>query len=1122
MTKTPTVSTRARFHFGTKASCLFLASLLAACSQAENPRKSEALGSAAQAVTVIKSIKVELAPGAALGSVALGAADSLRVADRSFVKQGAGWPLLTNAGSTQTELGSDSQTGPFRSLASVSLRERARVNGDLTTGGTVTKQNGVVITGTELSHALLTPATVLERSIAFPDGVSYTREPDQAPLSLAPGAYGAVTIKSRSALSLSPGIYTFASLGLEPQAELRLSTAAGPIIVYVRDTWDFKGSLVHAGDPAQVFVGVLGSAPLSLESPFAGTVVAPNASLRMAPANKVFSGSLFAKQLLVEAETTVNYVPFAHWGAVLGLKPTLQCVRLFREPYASALFGYVNETGSVLSLPTGESNGLATLPAPAAGASAGQPPTTFQPGEMKAAFWAPFQTSGVVSWTLGGTTVTASTSTPVCTSAQDVPRPPQPVSKVREVDRPSPLSPAVLAQIVPAVVTTARSQLPAPVYGQHFSPAPLAPPPSGSSGGVGTIQQGLSNEQAGPADFKVEVTSVSWDDSEFACGSVDPYARIALNGENVAVEGNSRTVKIPRDQKSVHVRIEVWDDDGGFCFGDERLDNDEFIFDVDTYTGEDKCVTGGKGSVCFKATPIASPQICFDWNGRYIDAGPWTGNANEDFLVSKGTMSIPASFARFSLKLENTTGELYSFDGALDATGCVPGPKAPVREHWALGTGLKVTTKLLSQLCLDPAGTSCPQPAAGATPTNFGVVVHPPNPSIPSIDNNLNLSDFKGPISLCSVLAENPASVTDPNCTVRPIDWTTLPPNPVKPAFLDETTVTRTTAVIGHILRRESEAPGKLAVLHAALTRRLEASDGQFDVITDTFCVVQGKQTSCQDPLALILEPDGPVPLGVNRSKYTIAHEFGHFVQGNAHGSMPQDYGSGAGLPGTPPLCRCDHVPLDQQLHCLQSLEEPNAAQVEGYAQYFASRVFNQDIDEGGAGCTFVYYKEFLDTACVPGAVCRAHPTVAGLFINDPPVPLPCAVAKRWRDTSCLGATPSTALLNTQTELDWLQFYYGIANAPVTSERWTSNQLHDAYLVACGGGVPTSARSCGSSLVSWSGAATRPPAAGMNPPPPPTPASLVGGVNGFFGTDSDLARSFRAKGRDFGVDDRTN
>jgi hypothetical protein len=45
-------------------------------------------------------------------------------------------------------------------------------------------------------------------------------------------------------------------------------------------------------------------------------------------------------------------------------------------------------------------------------------------------------------------------------------------------------------------------------------------------------------------------------------------------------------------------------------------------------------------------------------------------------------------------------------------------------------------------------------------------------------------------------------------------------------------------------------------------------------------------------------------------------------------------------------------VPTDEQLHCLQSLEEPNAAQIEGFGYFFAAKAFNND---GEGDCTFVY-----------------------------------------------------------------------------------------------------------------------------------------------------------------------
>jgi hypothetical protein len=57
--------------------------------------------------------------------------------------------------------------------------------------------------------------------------------------------------------------------------------------------------------------------------------------------------------------------------------------------------------------------------------------------------------------------------------------------------------------------------------------------------------------------------------------------------------------------------------------------------------------------------------------------------------------------------------------------------------------------------------------------------------------------------------------------------------------------------------------------------------------------------------------------------------------------------------------CKCDHVSGDDmnRWHCVQSWEYIVTTQTEGWAQFYATRLFNNQTE--GAG-KFVYYKEFL------------------------------------------------------------------------------------------------------------------------------------------------------------------
>ncbi len=167
------------------------------------------------------------------------------------------------------------------------------------------------------------------------------------------------------------------------------------------------------------------------------------------------------------------------------------------------------------------------------------------------------------------------------------------------------------------------------------------------------------------------------------------------------------------------------------------------------------------------------------------------------------------------------------------------------------------------------------------------------------------------------------------------------------------------------------------------------------------------------------------------RWKFVVAHEAGHHVQlvaGASLGSATYMFqcppnsssqtcpalgeqernadGSLYDLPFIEPKCGCSHVTEANKWHCLQSLERASDSVTEGFAQFFASSVFNDanavaspDVDP----CTFVYYKSYKDAE---GAV---HPA---------PFPVSCSASDRWRNNHC----PVDG--DFSTEQDWMQFLW--------------------------------------------------------------------------------------------------
>jgi hypothetical protein len=406
-----------------------------------------------------------------------------------------------------------------------------------------------------------------------------------------------------------------------------------------------------------------------------------------------------------------------------------------------------------------------------------------------------------------------------------------------------------------------------------------------------------------------------------------------------------------------------------------------------------------------------------------------------------------------------------------------------------------VMTQLVTNHCLDASGAGC----AG---DNTGVVVRTKSP--------VAGHDTRAPTQLCQVLAEDPSTVIDPNCSIASIGWQKLPPFPMLVNYADPQTnqlphdaTTRAAAVVSQILKREVETDGGLGVALGMAGRRLGGL-GPLEIDVNSYCPYNGLQTSCQSGSQLLLEPAGLRAADITHFKYAIAHEFGHFVADTAMGSLDSDYGDGPGITGIDPMCQCAHVPTDEQGHCLQSLERPSAAQLEGFAQFFGAKVWNKDLE---GDCTFVHGKNFLNTACMPGVQnCSANPNGVGM-VNEYPIPVSCRQAVRWRNNHCFGSNATPDLLAHGTEYDWLEFYYAINNNAVPEERFSMSDIFGSYLDACGHSIPGNVLPCQSESVSWAGDAV---GGGSH-------KSLVGGMNARFGATSTKASAFIRDGRAYGV-----
>lgn len=374
------------------------------------------------ALTGPQQLSFSLPSSTGLPSAAVVASSSLRVADR--VQASApqtGLVAFSNTGTGATEIGNDAKVGSIHSQSSVVLRDRALVTGDVQSAGTISLGNGAAVTGQVKPLTPITPLQSFSWTVTFPaPGPNVNLEPDRTQ-GLTPGSYGDVSVKSRSTLHLAAGTYYLNSLSTEPQASLVLDS--GPVFVYVASNLNLKGA-INAGAQAKRFlVGYVGQGTVSLESPFTGTIVAPQATLRFAPSSPaLYTGSFFARNVQIEPGATIVLQTFLDWSTLFPLPtprpgdvhPTLQCVAPLGSGDYVALFGYVNDAFRSQRVRIGADNTF--VPAPAGRGQIQR----FLPGKTAAAFATRFDGTAV-SWRTPGGSATASAQAPACSTAACTP-----------------------------------------------------------------------------------------------------------------------------------------------------------------------------------------------------------------------------------------------------------------------------------------------------------------------------------------------------------------------------------------------------------------------------------------------------------------------------------------------------------------------------------------------------------------------------------------------------------------------------------------------------------------------------------------------------------------------------
>lgn len=139
----------------------------------------------------------------------------------------------------------------------------------------------------------------------------HTRVTDSSPVRLEPGPYGRMLVEARSALVLRSGQYVMDALDVEPQGVLEIDNTRGPVWLWVRSALALRGEMWTYFAGLNVLFGYAGTAAPDLAGPFRGTLVVPNASLRLPATPRPHVGSFFARDIDLAPGAMVEHAPLA-------------------------------------------------------------------------------------------------------------------------------------------------------------------------------------------------------------------------------------------------------------------------------------------------------------------------------------------------------------------------------------------------------------------------------------------------------------------------------------------------------------------------------------------------------------------------------------------------------------------------------------------------------------------------------------------------------------------------------------------------------------------------------------------------------------------------------------------
>lgn len=238
---------------------------------------------------------------------------SIEIRDRARTTNGSGgFATLYNVGNLITRIGVEAHSGTLLSVASVDLRDRSIVTGNLTTQGSLSRGLATTVTGLiRTGTAVTAPPFPTFAGITFPpNGGGNVSIGLNEVVALPNGSYPDTFVNFGGTLVLSSGDYYFSSFTSNTNSTVRINDATGPVRIYVGNNLNYRGPFLRAdGSTPLMMVGYNGTNTAVLEAPFTGTVVAPRGTLEMGTATvREFRGVFAAHNLTVRPDVNLMCV----------------------------------------------------------------------------------------------------------------------------------------------------------------------------------------------------------------------------------------------------------------------------------------------------------------------------------------------------------------------------------------------------------------------------------------------------------------------------------------------------------------------------------------------------------------------------------------------------------------------------------------------------------------------------------------------------------------------------------------------------------------------------------------------------------------------------------------------